>query len=128
MFRAKPYLPRWVGDHPATWREASELDVPPPPAMLSTACGQFCNPKLLSPACTVPYYLTRSKWIGPLMRISPKPMVDGFVKIFGEFRNGCDEKSVTFPRHSPHRNPDEIPESFAFAFAPFLQNKKKLCE
>jgi len=33
-----------------------------------------------------------------LMRISPKPMVDGFVKIFEEFRNGCDEKSVTFPR------------------------------
>ena len=22
-------------------------------------------------------------------------MVDGFVKIFDEFRNGCDEKSVT---------------------------------
>jgi len=33
-----------------------------------------------------------------LMWISPKPMVDGFVKIFDEFRNGCDEKSVTFPR------------------------------
>jgi len=26
-----------------------------------------------------------------LERISPKPMVDGFVKIFDEFRNGCDE-------------------------------------
>jgi len=26
------------------------------------------------------------------MWISPKPMVDGFVKIFDEFRNGCDEK------------------------------------
>jgi len=33
------------------------------------------------------------------MWISPKPMVDGFVKIFDEFRNGCDEKSATFPRH-----------------------------
>jgi len=32
------------------------------------------------------------------MWISPKPMVDGFVKIFDEFRNGCDEKSATFPR------------------------------
>jgi hypothetical protein len=53
------------------------------------------------------------------MWISPKPMVDGFVKIFGEFRNGCDEKSVTTAPHSPHRNPDGIPESFAFAFAPF---------
>jgi len=30
-----------------------------------------------------------------LMWISPKPMVDGFVKIFDEFRNGCDEKSDT---------------------------------
>jgi len=29
------------------------------------------------------------------MWISPKPMVDGFVKIFDEFRNGCDEKSDT---------------------------------
>jgi len=29
------------------------------------------------------------------MWISPKPMVAGFVKIFDEFRNGCDEKSVT---------------------------------
>jgi len=27
--------------------------------------------------------------------ISPKAMVDGFVKIFDEFRNGCDEKSDT---------------------------------
>jgi len=26
-----------------------------------------------------------------LERISPKPMVDGFVKIYDEFRNGCDE-------------------------------------
>jgi len=33
------------------------------------------------------------------MWISPKPMVDGFVKIFGEFRNGCDEKSATVLRH-----------------------------
>jgi len=33
-----------------------------------------------------------------LMWISPKPMADGFVKIFDEFRNGCDEKSATFPR------------------------------
>jgi len=32
------------------------------------------------------------------MWISPKPMVDGFVKIFGEFRNGCDEKSATVLR------------------------------
>jgi len=26
-------------------------------------------------------------------------MVDGFVKIFDEFRNGCDEKSATITRH-----------------------------
>jgi len=32
------------------------------------------------------------------MWISPKPMVDGFVKIFDEFRNVCDEKSVTITR------------------------------
>ena len=48
------------------------------------------------------------------------------LKIFEEFRNGCDEKSATVLRHSPHRNPDEIPESFAFAFAPFLQKLKKI--
>jgi len=59
------------------------------------------------------------------MWISPKPMVDGFVKIFDEFRNGCDEKSVTFPRHSPHRNPDEIPKSFKFAFAHLSSKFKK---
>jgi len=41
--------------------------------------------------------------------ISPKPMVDGFVKIFDEFRNGCDEKSVTITpqlhciRYVPYR-------------------------
>jgi len=35
------------------------------------------------------------------MWISPKPMVDGFVKIFGEFRNGCDEKSATVLRQYP---------------------------
>jgi len=33
------------------------------------------------------------------MWISPKPMVDGFVKIFDEFRNGCDEKAIRY-RHS----------------------------
>jgi len=45
------------------------------------------------------------------MWISPKPMVDGFVKIFDEFRNGCDEKSATFPRqlsNSTHRTPKKI--------------------
>ena len=31
VFQSKPYLPTWVGDHPTTWPEASELDVPPPP-------------------------------------------------------------------------------------------------
>ena len=24
VFRAKPYLPMWVGDHPSTWPETSE--------------------------------------------------------------------------------------------------------
>jgi len=39
------------------------------------------------------------------MWISPKPMVDGFVKIFDEFRNGCDEKSDTI---SPHLGCNDI--------------------
>jgi len=30
-----------------------------------------------------------------LERISPKPIVAGFIEIFDEFRNGCDEKSDT---------------------------------
>jgi len=34
-----------------------------------------------------------------LERVSPKPMVDGFVKIFDEFRNGCDEKAIRY-RHN----------------------------
>ena len=45
------------------------------------------------------------------MWISPKPMVDGFVKIFGEFRNGCDEKSVTFSRHFCQADEGELPEA-----------------
>jgi len=36
-----------------------------------------------------------------LERISPKPMVGGFVKIFDEFRNGCDEKAIRY-RHTTY--------------------------
>jgi len=32
-------------------------------------------------------------------RIYPKPMVDGFVEISDEFRNGCDEKAIRY-RHT----------------------------
>jgi len=35
--------------------------------------------------------------------ISPKPMVDGLLKSFGEFRNGCDEKMRTITRHVLYR-------------------------
>jgi len=31
-----------------------------------------------------------------LERISPKPMVDGLLKSFDEFRNGCDEKAAVY--------------------------------
>jgi len=51
-----------------------------------------------------------------LERISPKPMVDGFVKIFDEFRNGCDEKAIQY-RHTPPIALIRNSNSFAFEFA-----------
>jgi len=59
------------------------------------------------------------------MWISPKPMVDGFVKIFDEFRNGCDEKSVTKTRHSPHRTLTKFQNHLHLHLLTFLQNQKK---
>jgi len=59
------------------------------------------------------------------MWISPKPMVDGFVKIFDEFRNGCDEKSVTTAPHSPHRNLTKFPSHLHLHLFTFLQKLKK---
>ena len=59
------------------------------------------------------------------MWISLKPMVDGFIKIFDEFRNGCDEKSATFTRHSPHRNPYEIPKIICICIAHLSSKNQK---
>jgi len=51
------------------------------------------------------------------MWISPKPMVDGFVKISNEFRNGCDEKGVTItPQLSPFTQYFSIANSFLVTF------------
>jgi hypothetical protein len=55
-------------------------------------------------------------------------MVDGFVKIFDEFRNGCDEKSVTTAPHSPHRNLTKFPNHLHLRLLTFSKIKKKLCE
>jgi len=62
------------------------------------------------------------------MWISPKPMVDGFVEIFDEFRNGCDEKSAMKTRHSPHRTLTKFQNHLPLHLLPFFKNPKKLCE
>jgi len=58
------------------------------------------------------------------MWISPKPMVDGFVKITDEFRNGYDEKSVTIKPNSPHRNLTKFPNLLHLHLLTFTKSKK----
>ena len=58
------------------------------------------------------------------MWISPKPMVDGFVKIFDEFRNGCDEKAIRY-RHTPPIALIRNSNPFALEFANLFENKTK---
>jgi len=82
-----PGLNPWAGSPP-----------PPHPACQQQG-GQFADPKPyhLSQYCT--HVTSPTQRNRALERISPKPMVDGFVKIFDEFRNGCDKKPIQY-RHT----------------------------
>ena len=72
----------------------------PPHPLLDDGRGRlnFPDPKLyshsLSPVpCTATTLLTLLKWLGPFTQMfSEKPLVDGLLKSFAKFRNGCDEK------------------------------------
>jgi len=99
------------------------LDAPPPlpPYFDSTRSilpTQNLIPCLYCTPVTSPYQMNRAPDV-----TSPKPMVDGFIEIFlRNFRNGCDEKSATITRHSPHRNPSEN-STICFCYLSINQKK-----
>jgi len=82
-----PGLNQWVGGTPS-----------PRPAMNSRR--SICITQSLSPVCTAPMLQNPTQMNRALERISPKPMVDGFVEILDEFRNGCDEKAIQYRHNS----------------------------
>ena len=88
------------GDHPSTWPKPVCWMFPPPPhhPAYATARRSYCRPKVLSPVLYCTHATSPTQMNRALERISPKPMVDGFVEIFDEFRNGCDEKAIRY-RH-----------------------------
>jgi len=87
----------WSAGHPFTWHDP-EKRMPPHPCSKTAGSDEFSGPKAIQPflitcPCTATILQALLKWLGPFTRMfSEKPLVDGLLKSFAKFRNGCDEK------------------------------------